>query len=153
MFSTRHIETDTKETSDVQAYEKLVENEDDKNPADGEGFTPLYVAAEKGHLVLFEVISKNCRDKNPGTKVADTPLHIAARNGHYDICKLIVDDVKNKNPKNQDGVTPLFIAANIGRFEIFQLIRCNFGTGVNYVLLQYGFLKQISGTKGKNTSE
>ena len=107
---------------DVSTYMKLVENKEDKNPEDEEGFTPLYHAAEKGHFTLCEFIIARVADKNPGKSNGNTPLHIAAQNGHYDICKLIVERVSNKNPRNDGEFTPLYVAAQNGFLDICKLI-------------------------------
>ena len=107
---------------DVATYTKLVENKENTNPEDEEGFTPLYHAAEKGHFTLCEFIIARVADKNPGKSNGNTPLHIAAQNGHYDICKLIVEKVSNKNPKNDGEFTPLYVAAQNGFLDICKLI-------------------------------
>ena len=106
---------------DVEAYIKLIEI-GYVNPADARGFTPLHIAAERGHFGLCDFIFKHAKEKNPGTIYGDTPLHYAARNGHYEICKLIFYGVVKNNPKNGDGTTPLFVAAHHGHFEICQMI-------------------------------
>ena len=109
-------------SGDVATYMKLVENKEDKNPKDEEGFTPLYHAAEKGHFTLCQFIVARVSDKNPGKSNGNTPLHIAAQNGHYEICKLIVERVSNKNPTNDGNFTPLYVAAQNGFLDICKLI-------------------------------
>jgi cytohesin len=109
---------------DVEKYTQLVENEDDKNPADEQGFTPLYIAADRGHFELCKSIleTESVIDGNPRIYNGDTPLHSAAQNGHYKICELIVNESVNKNPKNDAGFTPLYVAVQNGFLDICKLI-------------------------------
>ena len=53
----------------------------DKNPADKEGYTPLHLAAFKGHLKVFQFIFCEIEDKCPKTHEGWTPLHFAAAQG------------------------------------------------------------------------
>ena len=61
---------------------------DNKNPADNEGFTPLYVAAQNGHYEVCQIILENVINKNPACHNGTTPFYMAAQNGHVDLCKL-----------------------------------------------------------------
>ena len=53
----------------------------DKNPVDKEGYTPLHLAAFKGHLKVFQFIFCEIEDKCPKTHEGWTPLHFAAAQG------------------------------------------------------------------------
>ena len=76
----------------------FIEHVQDKNPKNA-GRTPLYFAAEHGHLSICQLIIEKIEDKNPkGSTFGWTPLHCAALNGHFAICKLIMDNVEDKNP-------------------------------------------------------
>ena len=53
----------------------IIDNVEDKNPADNYGETPLHRAAEKGHTEICRMIIENVEDKNPANNNGKTPLH------------------------------------------------------------------------------
>ena len=68
----------------------IIENLQDKNPADEYGETPLHKAAEKGYLELCRLIMENVENKNP-EDICDcgvTPLENAAINKQSSIIEL-----------------------------------------------------------------
>ena len=106
---------------------------EDKNPGNKSGTTALHLAAESGHLEIYQFIMCKVENKNPAKQPVankygaregsqETPLHIAARNGHLEICRLIMDSLENKNPADENGTTPLHISARIGYYKICELI-------------------------------
>ena len=70
---------------------------EDKNPAENDGFTPLYVAAQNGHFQICKLIIDYVEDKNPANNLGYTPLYAAGLNGHFDVCKLIIENVEDKD--------------------------------------------------------
>ena len=70
---------------DMEICKLIIENVDDKNPADRNGMTPLHRAAEYGHLDICKLIIQNVEDKNPPSNDRSTPLHWAAENGHLEV--------------------------------------------------------------------
>ena len=102
--------------------EFIINNVEDKNPQDGEGFSPLYDAASRGHSEICKIIIENVNDKNPANNDRDTPLHAATQEGHLETCKIIIKNAKNKNPQNVQGYTPLYTAAYSGHLEICKMI-------------------------------
>ena len=71
--------------------QEIMENADDKNPKDRDGWTPLHKAAENGHLSVCLLIVENVDDKNPKDNSGRTPLQWAVRFNHLGIKKLIED--------------------------------------------------------------
>ena len=67
------------------------------------GYTPLYFAAEKGHLEAFKVLIEHFKiidlSSNGTSKGWSTPLYTAAENGHADVCQLIIDKIKERHSK------------------------------------------------------
>ena len=49
------------------------------------GHSPLYVAAENGHLEVVKCLIKHKADVDKASKRVCTPLYAAAQNGHLDI--------------------------------------------------------------------
>ena len=66
---------------------------DDKNSKNGDGTTPLHLAAINGHFNVCELIIKNSEEKNPADSFGDTPLHDTCENGDLEICKLIMTHI------------------------------------------------------------
>ena len=79
----------------------------DKNPGDEEGYTPLHAAAKGGQLETFKMImDKAGTDINPSDNEGWTPLHAAATGDQRRMCEFIADKIENKNPEDNRGVTP-----------------------------------------------
>ena len=51
-----------------------IHNGHDNNPADNQGFTPLQIAAQTGHLDIYKLIIDQVENKNPTDKDGTTPL-------------------------------------------------------------------------------
>ena len=85
----------------------------DVNHADQDGFTPLFVAAQIGHLeVARALVTELGADVNQATQDGFTPLHIAAQQGHLEVVRALVTELgADVNQAKQDGVTPLMVAA------------------------------------------
>ena len=106
----------------------IIQNNQNKNPADDDNNTPLHSAAEEGNLEICRLIIENVQDKNPANRNGDTPLHKALGAGHLEVCRLIIENIQDKNPANRNynswsfGDTPLHYAAMRGHLEICRLI-------------------------------
>jgi ankyrin repeat protein len=118
----------------------IIENVQDKNPADIDGNTPLHFAAISGNLDICKMIMENVQNRNPGNDNGDTPLHHAANRGHLDVCKLIIESMQSKNtgiiqghsaavngqiselinvnPMNNLKHTPLYLAEQNGKLKV-----------------------------------
>ena len=68
----------------------------DKNPGDDKGFTPLHVAAGGGKLETFKMIMNKA--DNPSDNNGWTPLHAAAKQGQREMCKFIADKIERIDP-------------------------------------------------------
>ena len=96
---------------------------DNKNPANNRGFTPLYVAAENGHIEVCKLIIENMvGEKNLTGPNGFTPIHLAVQNRHKEIYKILIENVEEMNPKDDYGTTPLDIAAQNNDIDIFEAI-------------------------------
>ena len=106
---------------------KIIENVQDKNPSDENGWTPLHLATLFGHLKVCEYILENIDEKNPegryNLEVNITPLGLAAGNGHLAVYQCISKSVGVVNPADStSGTTPLHFAANFGHFTVCKYI-------------------------------
>ena len=106
---------------------KIIENVQDKNPSDENGWTPLHLATLFGHLKVCEYILENIDEKNPegryNLEVNITPLGLAAGNGHLAAYQCISKSLGVVNPADStSGTTPLHVAANCGQFTVCKYI-------------------------------
>ena len=67
---------------------KNLEN-NDKNPKDDVGITPLHLAAEEGDLELCKLIVQNVTDKSPLTSKQETPSDLAYQKGHTHLSEIL----------------------------------------------------------------
>ena len=75
----------------------IINNVNDKNPADNEGHKSLHQAVyNTSQLQICQLIIKNISDKNPANEDGVTPLHFAALYGLFETCKLIANNIVNK---------------------------------------------------------
>ena len=63
----------------------------DKDRADNERTTPLFIAACKGHLDVVRHLVEVGADKDRADNERTTPLFIAARKGHLDVVGHLVE--------------------------------------------------------------
>lgn len=92
--------------------------------------TPLYFAAQGGHLNIVEILLESGAD--PGAQSTwGTPLHIATRSGHVDVAKVLLQFGADPNAAGGEyDYTPLHVAAEMGAVEIGQLL-IDCGASVN----------------------
>ena len=96
----------------------------DKNPKDFDGWTPLHLAALSGHSSVCEAIMKNIFNKNPSNNEGYTPLHSAATSGHIETFNAIAQmaNVTDLNLADEEGWTPLHFAAKEGQIQMVKAI-------------------------------
>ena len=103
----------------------LVENLEDKNPGDWDGFTALHMAIGHGSYDILKLLIDNATIKNPADKTGMTPLHWAARE-ELSTFKLIFENAEDKNPAEFTfKQTPLHYAAQWGALEVCKFILDN----------------------------
>ena len=124
----------------------IIDQVDDKNPANNKGHTPFHIAANyrsndnskyvwghnegkeediRGHFDICQLIFERTGFQNPSDDRQRTPLHYAASHGNLEICKMIIEKVDNPNPLSDlfySDNTPLHLAARKGHLEICKLI-------------------------------
>jgi ankyrin repeat protein/serine/threonine protein kinase len=95
------------------------------NQASGnDGATPLYVAAQQGHIAVVTMLVKECQaDVNQATNNGTTPLIVASSNGHIAVVKVLVKEGQaDVNQANDNGVTPLIFAAYNSHIAVVELL-------------------------------
>ena len=69
----------------MEVVEYIAGQLEDKNPADDYGYTPLHIAAVRGHFDIFKYIADNLENKNPSDDDGETPRSLATENSHIEI--------------------------------------------------------------------
>lgn len=89
----------------------LLDHNADFNIAESsEGRSPLWQAAENGHLdIVKELLSSGADVNTPRKSNGSTPLRAAAFHGHSKVAKLVIEKHADINKANSDRTTPLFI--------------------------------------------
>ncbi len=97
----------------------LIDSKADVNQPNYQDATPLFVAAEEGHIASLKVLLTKKPDIDKSTKDGYTPLCMAAQNGHLNTVEALSNESKSSIDKiNNEGETPLFKAAQQGHIEV-----------------------------------
>ena len=75
---------------DISLYfcQLVIDNSEDKNPVDKQGYSVLHSAAMIGNAQMYQMIMAKNIDKNPKhQEYGMTPLHEAAKKNHIEVCK------------------------------------------------------------------
>lgn len=93
------------------------------NPKDRKGKTPLFEAADRGHLEVCEILLANGADANCRDSGNYSPLCMAAWKGHTKIARMLIDTGgADVDAQNSNSMTPLAEASKHGRVDIVQAL-------------------------------
>ena len=65
--------------------------------------TPLYIAAQNGHLDVVHHLVEVGADKDQAKNQGATPVHIAGQNGHLDVVHHLVEVGADKDQADNQG--------------------------------------------------
>ena len=84
----------------------LLEANADKDQAVNDGATPLFIAAQQGHLEVARLLLEANADKDQANENGTTPLFIAAQQGHLEVPRLLLGANADKDKAMNRGATP-----------------------------------------------
>jgi ankyrin repeat protein len=91
--------------------------------AEGDGETPLLLAAFYGRPQIAEILLKAGADVNaPGFKDLDPPLNIAAIHGYVDVVKVLLAHGANVNAQNLSHETALDLARQNQQTDVISVL-------------------------------
>jgi hypothetical protein len=115
---------DAAETGDLAKIKTLLKDNPelvfDKN---GDGMTPLHMAAREGHMDLVELLLSNKADVHTKNVEGETPLFLATKYGYKAVVELLLANSADVNAKDKYGRTPLRLAVAYNHKDIEELLR------------------------------
>ena len=93
------------------------------------GHTPLFCAAEKGHIYIVKMLKSKGANVNFKDLANVTALHGAASNGHVEVCEYLIKNYADLEAKDHENRTPLHYAAGgdcakENEFQSFKTVEC-----------------------------
>jgi ankyrin repeat protein len=109
----------------LQRVKQLLAQGAAANEADGQGRTPLYVTAGRGHHAVVQLLLA-AQGTNVSAKAAGVwdwnPLHAAAEKGHSEVVQLLLAAGAKVDAADTHGRTPLHAAALYRHHKVVQLL-------------------------------
>ena len=93
-----------------------------------EGRTPLWHAAENGHLNVVHHLVEKGADKDKGYEYKGnnyhgaSPFYVAAQNGHLSVLQYLLEKGADKDKVTNDGRSPLYISVANGHVPVIQYL-------------------------------
>ena len=109
--------------NDIVVLERLLQKPRNPNDTNSDGETPLFHAAEQGHVRLMEILLEaGAKTDQPEFARGWTPLMSAAAQGHLDTVCCLVEAGAAQDKTNAHGGTPLLVAAGNGHLDIVRFL-------------------------------
>jgi len=111
------------ENGDLKKLKKLIsKNPSCVNKIDGNGWTALICAADRGHLDCLQALIAAKAQIDVGNNEGATPLIFAAQNGHLDCVKALITAKAQLNLGDKDEETALMHAAEQGKSDCVEAL-------------------------------
>ena len=85
-------------------------------------WSPLHFSVQAGRLEVSKFLYKEIKERNPISNIFYGVQHLAAKNGHLDVYKFLHESSNDINPIMQEQITPLHSAAQYGHFDVCEYI-------------------------------
>ena len=72
-------------------------------------WSPMHVAADRGHLDLCKFIATVTKERNPQCQNKWTPIYFAYQAGHSQVLNFLCEEILDKNCKTDIGLSPLHL--------------------------------------------
>jgi len=109
---------------DDTTVEHLVNGGVDPNVADGDGSTPLFVAAEYGReQIVRMLLSAGVKPNQVVHRSGRTPLLLGVKYGHYEIVKLLVEAGASIESRDWHGRTPTMVAKQHCHIKVWRYLQ------------------------------
>jgi hypothetical protein len=90
--------------------------------SDGHSVTPLYVAAQNGHVAVCRALLSAGALVDARRDTGATPLFIAAQNNHLGAVSLLLEGGADTAARNSQDCTPFVLACSMGHTEVSLLL-------------------------------
>ena len=91
-------------------------------PEFARGQTPMFTAAQNGHLAAVRFLAEVHATKDKADNYGATPLAIAPKNGCLEIVRFLVENGATKDLATYNGATPLHVVAHRGHLDIVRFL-------------------------------
>ena len=85
---------------------------------EGDGYSALHFAAQKGLKGTVERLIEHGLNVNERAGNKEVPLHNATHHGHFEVVKILLEKGADVNAEDADGVTALYLAVILGHRDI-----------------------------------
>ena len=109
---------DAVDENDLDQVRELLTRGERPNISDGQGRTPLFLAARNGNLAMVELLLSHGARPGPADRTGRTPLYVAAEGGDPAIVETLVGAGSDVDASTTEGLTPLMAAARNGHAAV-----------------------------------
>src|SRR6266404_6885421 len=92
------------------------------NSRNNDGYTPLLLASQYGHIDVVQLLLDHNADPNVHRDDGRTPLHFAAQHGHLVISQKLLEHSVEVDARDKRQFTSLLLALDYGHIDIVQLL-------------------------------
>ena len=94
----------------------------DLNQATNQGFTPLYIGCQEGHLEIVRLLIGGGADIDKPNDRGCTPLYIGCFEGHLEIVRSLIKGGADIDKTNDRGLTSLDFGCLRGHLDVARLL-------------------------------